>query len=363
MDRRTSARPDPSVPRGEVTGARAARPTPAVSGKNDEAARALVVIGGSAGSIDVLRQVLAKMPPDFAAAIGIVIHVMPTRHSNLPHLFQRTSALLVSTAVDGAPPRPGRVVIAPSDHHLLVGEDAFRVGRGPKENGFRPAVDVLFRSAAAAYGPRTVGVILSGGLADGVRGARAIKQAGGRVIVQDPREAQFPEMPRSARPYADFVVGAGEMPALLVTLTEVAMRLRGERAGGAEEERRQLTELTCPECGGVLSELPDGMTYRCHVGHAYSEDSLLAHGHEMIEAGLWRAIRILNEQAKLLRMLAGKMAAQGSSRSAERFSDRAAEAEQSVAALRNVLLSSTILDLSEDDLHAGQPGDAETEAS
>jgi two-component system chemotaxis response regulator CheB len=145
------------------------------------------------------------------------------------------------------------------------------------------------------------------------------------------------------------------MPALLVTLMEEVMWSRDDRTRAGNHEPRQLTEFTCPECGGVLSELSDGVTYHCHVGHAYSQDSLLAHGHEMIEAGLWRAIRIINEQAKLLRALAEKMTAQGNVHSAARFAARAAEAGESVAILRNILLSSSVLDLSEDDLHEDEP--------
>lgn len=314
----------------------------------------LVVIGGSAGSIEVLRTLLAALPTDFAAPICIVIHVTPTHHSNLPALFKRRSALPVRIAADKVALQRGHVYIAPPDHHPTVNAGTLRVGRGPRENGFRPAIDTLFRSAAAAYGRSVVGVILSGALSDGVRGAHMIKQAGGRLIVQDPAEAQFPEMPRGVRALADRVVESAAMPSLLVTLVEEAM---DETPWTEVPESRRLTEFTCPECGGVLSELADGITYRCHVGHAYSQDSLLAHGHEKIEAGLWRAIRIINEQAKLLRMLAEKMRAQGNSRSTARFAARAAEAEQSVALLRNVLLSSTVLDLSEDDLHLDEASD------
>jgi two-component system chemotaxis response regulator CheB len=155
-------------------------------------------------------------------------------------------------------------------------------------------------------------------------------------------------------------VGSRELPKLLVTLMEDAMQGGcGNQARAEEPEPRMLTEFTCPECGGVLSELADGITYRCHVGHAYSQDSLLAHGHEMIEAGVWRAIRIISEQAKILRALAQKMSTQQNARSAARFTARAVEAEESVAVLRNILLSSSVLDLSEDELHADEPADAE----
>jgi two-component system chemotaxis response regulator CheB len=321
------------------------------------------VIGGSAGSIEVLRPLLASLPKDFAAPICVVIHVTPTRHSNLPALFARSSALPVGTATDQLLLQPGHVYLAPPDRHLLVSGEALRVVRGPKENGFRPAVDVLFRSAAAAYGSRVVGVILSGSLADGVRGVRVIKQTGGLVVVQDPAEAQFVEMPTGARPFADFVVRSRELPKLLVTLMEGVMQAgRDDRVRTEGDEPRLLTEFTCPECGGVLSELADGITYRCHVGHAYSQDSLLAHGHEMIEAGVWRAIRIINEQAKLLRALAEKMSARQNARSAGRFTARAVEAEESVAVLRRILLSSSVLDLSEDDLHDEEPAPADAEA-
>jgi two-component system, chemotaxis family, protein-glutamate methylesterase/glutaminase len=325
-----------------------------VASQNVAGGHGLVVVGGSAGCVEVLRGILAKLPSDFAAAIYVVIHVSPTRDSRLPALFRGTSALPVSTAVDRTVLQPGHVYIAPPDHHVVVTRSGLRVVRGPKENGFRPAVDVLFRSAAVAYGPGVVGVVLSGGPADGVRGARVIRQSGGRLIAQDPAEAQFPEMPRDVEPFAEFVVESEEIPGLLVTLMEKIMQVRDEEPR-IDDEAERLTEYTCPECGGVLTELADGMTYRCHVGHAYSADSLLAHGHETIEAGLWRAIRIINEQAKLLRALGAKMTAQRNPRSADRFIARATEAEQSVEILRHILLSSTVLDLSEDDFHADHP--------
>jgi two-component system chemotaxis response regulator CheB len=320
-------------------------------------ARRLVVIGGSAGSIEALRQVLYGLPADFSAAVCVVIHIPATRHSDLPALFKEKSALSVATADDGMAIQPGHVYVAPPDRHLVVEGDLLCVVRGPKENGFRPAVDVLFRSAAASYAEGVVGVILSGSLADGVRGAREIKAAGGRIIVQDPAEAMYPEMPRRARKVADFVEAPAAIPALLVRLMTEHRRDSDDRPRGARrpeghdpDQGPRRTEFTCPECGGVLTELADRLTYRCHVGHAFSQDSLVAHGHETVEAALWRAIRVLNEQAKILRMLGRRMERTGSTNSAERFESRAAEAEQSVVTLKNLLLGSGLLDISEDEL-------------
>jgi two-component system chemotaxis response regulator CheB len=256
----------------------------------------------------------------------------------------------VSTPEDGTPLKPGHVYMAAPDHHLVVAEDVVRVVRGPKENGFRPAVDVLFQSAASTPRQKLIGVILSGSLADGVRGARAIKAAGGRVIVQDPAEAQFPEMPRRAEMHADFVEGAATIPELLVRLMEEPV---SERESTYTPNRGQLTEFTCPECGGVLREMSDRVTYGCHVGHAFSQESLLAHAHQTVEGALWRAIRVLNEHSKLLRTLAGRMREVQSAYSADRFESRAAEVEESLAVLRNLLLSSGLLDIAEDDLVSG----------
>src|SRR5690349_14354606 len=152
--------------------------------------RDLIVIGGSAGSLDVLKTLVHSLPPDFPAALCITRHITPHAPNVLPQILAKHTALPTLSAVDGAELHPGHIYVAPPDHHLLVVPGHVRVTRSATENRFRPAIDPLFRSAAMAYGPRVVGVILSGALDDGTAGLWAVKQRGGIAVVQDPQEAQ-----------------------------------------------------------------------------------------------------------------------------------------------------------------------------
>jgi two-component system chemotaxis response regulator CheB len=157
-----------------------------------------IVVGGSAGALQALRRIAAELPADFPAAVFVVSHVPATSVSALPHLLTRSGALSATHAIDGAPIVPGRIVVAPPDHHLSLEEGLTRVARGPTENNHRPSIDVLFRSAAASFASSACGVLLSGALYDGVAGMVAIHEAGGATFVQDPDEAPFPDMPRHA---------------------------------------------------------------------------------------------------------------------------------------------------------------------
>ncbi len=161
----------------------------------------LIVIGASAGGVTALSAIFAALPASFPAAILAVMHV-GARKSVLPDILDKNSALPVRFAETGEAVRAGRILLAPPDRHMLVANPAGRatveLNRGPREHYTRPAIDPLFRSAAAACGPKVVGVILSGYLDDGTAGLRAIKARGGKALVQEPREAQAPSMPHSA---------------------------------------------------------------------------------------------------------------------------------------------------------------------
>ncbi|MBE3024233.1 chemotaxis protein CheB [Janthinobacterium sp. BJB1] len=161
----------------------------------------LIVMGASAGGVNALSTTFAALPAGFPAAILVVMHV-GRRKSVLPEILGKHSALPVRFAETGEPLRAGCILLAPPDRHMLVvrlaGRATVELTRGPREHHTRPAIDPLFRSAAAAFGPKTVGVILSGYLDDGTAGLRAIKAHGGRVLVQEPQEAQAPSMPQSA---------------------------------------------------------------------------------------------------------------------------------------------------------------------
>ena len=165
--------------------------------------RDIVVIGASAGGIEALLTLVRELPPEFPGSIFAVLHRAAAGPDVLPQLVQRRTDLPARVAVDGQPVAPRQVYFPPADHHLLLRNGYVRVTRGPRENGVRPAVDPLFRSAAASYGPRVIGVVLSGSLDDGTLGLQVIKQRGGLAIVQDPAEAMYPDMPTSAIAYVD----------------------------------------------------------------------------------------------------------------------------------------------------------------
>lgn len=289
--------------------------------------RNIIVIGASAGGFAVLKQLVAGLPANLPAALFVVWHLPPDGHGVLPDVLNQARTLPVAHAVDGESITLGHITIAPPDHHLLVEPGRVRVTKGPKEHRFRPAVDPLFRSAASAYGPRVIGVVLSGALDDGTAGLKTIKQCGGTAIVQDPRDAEVPSMPRNAmRAVAvDYVVPAADLAALLVRLShenvtaplEVAMhddeKTAIEIRIAAEDNALQagvmhlgaLTPYTCPDCHGVLLALKEGslLRFRCHTGHAFSADSLLAAVTATTENQLWNAVRSLDENILLLNHL------------------------------------------------------------
>src|SRR5262245_36988791 len=158
----------------------------------------LVAVGASAGGVESLRRLVAKLPPDLPAAVAVVLHLSPASPSLLSQILARSGPLRASQAKDGEVVRESHIYVAPPDHHLLVDGDRFRLDRGPTINGVRPAVDALFRSAASSYGPCAIGVVLSGSLDDGTAGLRAIKEKGGYALVQDPSDAPHRDMPTSA---------------------------------------------------------------------------------------------------------------------------------------------------------------------
>jgi two-component system chemotaxis response regulator CheB len=284
----------------------------------------IMVIGASAGGIAALRRLVADLPADFPGSVLIVMHLSPESPGSLPDLLSTAGPLRASNAADGEVIEPGRIYVAPPDHHLTIDmKHVLRVVRGPKENRSRPAIDPLFRSAAVVFGPRAVGVVLTGNLDDGTAGLAAIKQAGGTTIVQDPAEAEAPSMPRSALRHVDVdhCLRLEEIPPVLVRLADTPARIK-ERAMASptlsdiqieadiavdEHASRQVLELgdpsifTCPECHGALIRLRDRslVRFRCHTGHAFGPESLDAALTETIEDALWNAVRALQEQAML----------------------------------------------------------------
>jgi len=189
----------------------------------------IIVVGASAGGIQTIRALTAALPPDLAASIFIVVHTSPEAPGLIADILNNSGNLPAVHAIDDEIIKKGRIYIAPPDHHLLLEPNRVRVTRGPKENRFRPAVDPLFRSAAQTYGPRVIGVILTGYMDDGTAGLWTVKQLGGTAIVQDPEDALVPSMPLNAMTHVkvDYCVPLEEIPPLLVRLTTEVVEEEG----------------------------------------------------------------------------------------------------------------------------------------
>jgi two-component system chemotaxis response regulator CheB len=335
-----------AVPEATTAAASAER----ASAETQGAVRDIVVIGASAGGVEALSELFAGLPAGVPAAFFVVLHVMPGGTSVLPRILERRGGMPVAAAADGEPIERGRVYVAPPDHHMLIRDGRVALTSGPRENGHRPAVDPLFRSAARAFGPRVIGVVLSGTLDDGSAGLGRISASGGLALVQDPSDALYPGMPASALAHVPGArtVTLADLARILCEEVAAAVAdpadppLRGVAKSVAVDEpdrsdddprKGSLTPLTCPECGGSLWEQEeDGvLRYKCHVGHAYSSESLHAGQGQAVENALWAALRGLEERADLLRRLARRM---GGSRAMER---RAAACDHHAEVLRSLL--------------------------
>jgi two-component system chemotaxis response regulator CheB len=301
----------------------------------------IIVIGASAGGLHPLRAIVSDLPPDLPASVLVVTHVAATGTSFLPQILGRAADIEVVAAADGQRLRPGLVVVAVPDQHLVVEDGTVRLTRGPRENGHRPAIDPLLRTVADAYGPRAAGVILSGTRDDGTQGLAALKRQGGFAIVQDPAEAEYPGMPQNAieGTAVDAVLAADAIAALLVDVTHGRAHNGASRPAPVVLPGPAPLVITCPDCGGVLTETDDAGVahFRCHVGHAFSPRSLLALHADGVERAMWTAARSLKDRGMLLHRLAERARGAGNIRSAEQFAASADRAlSESDAVLRAI---------------------------
>jgi len=316
----------------------------------------IVVIGASAGGIEALRVLVRRLPADLPASLFIVQHTSPEAPSMLADILDRSGKLRTLTPDDGEHIRPGTIYIAPPDRHLLIEPNVVRVTRGPKENRFRPAIDPLFRSAAQTYGPRVVGVILTGYLDDGTAGLWTVKQLGGTAVVQDPADALVPFMPLNAVTHVnvDFCLPLEEIAPLLVRLSTQRMEEEGAfqvpkeveiEVNIAKEQKAldagvlQLGEpsnYACPECHGVLLQMKEGtlFRFRCHTGHAYSLESLLTDITEKMDDALWNSIRAFEEGELFMRHMAEHLDQDENGHSAESILKRAEETKRRASLMR-----------------------------
>jgi two-component system chemotaxis response regulator CheB len=316
--------------------------------------RDIIVIGGSAGAINALSEILPGLDRGLPAAVLVVIHSGQESPGFLANILQRNTSIAVRYAEDREPLELGAVYLAPPDRHLLIKPGELRVVRGPKENNFRPAIDPLFRSAAYTYGTRVIGVLLSGLLDDGTYGMLQIKQQGGLLIAQSPNDASQSDMPLSAieRVGVDRVAAAADIAAVL---NEVVHADVDSSAGPAREQtdvaeglvsglrindgQPPSSPFVCPECGGSLWEQREGegLRYRCHTGHGFTAATLSALQSDELEQALWTSVRLLDEQAELQRRMAGRWQTDGNVKVRARFESNAEDREHAADLIRTLL--------------------------
>jgi two-component system, chemotaxis family, protein-glutamate methylesterase/glutaminase len=319
--------------------------------------RELIVVGASAGGVPALVELVRGLGADLPAAMLVVLHVPAVSRSFLPSILERAGQLPARHAEDGDPLARGVISVAPPGLHLVLKDERLRLVHGPQQNGRRPSIDALFRSAACELGRRAIGVVLSGLLDDGTAGLAAIKRRGGIAIVQDPKEARYPDMPRNAllNVPVDHVLPVSQMGSCLRELlaadlpavespavsAALAYETAADRLEGAPMAMPpgEPTTFTCPDCGGALWESRGDapMQFRCYTGHAYGPSSLEAMQRSREESVLWRGLRVLEESAHLTRTLAERMKDRGNAITAERYRQRAADALETAEVLRAIL--------------------------
>lgn len=335
----------------------------------------IIVIGASAGGVEALQKLVRDLPSDLPAALFVVMHVSPEGPGLLPSILAGAGQLPASHPKDRDVIKIGNIYVAPPNYHIMLDKGIIRVARGPKENRHRPAIDPLFRSAARVYGPRVVGVILTGMLDDGTAGLLAVKQHGGIAVVQDPIDALYPSMPMSALRRvsdADYTVPLSKMGSLLARLAReqpeapLSSSVPEQKGDNGVSERIEIEDefalsdnlpvdtiekigtpstIACPECHGTLWEVSDNglLRFRCRVGHAYTAQTLLSEHAESLESALWIALRTLEESASLNRRLSERAQRDNQLLSASRFMENALQTEQHIEIIKAVLLTNKAL--------------------
>jgi two-component system chemotaxis response regulator CheB len=324
-----------------------------MSGKH----RDIILIGTSAGGMQTLDALIGLLPTDIPAAIFVVQHLAPeATAAALLYRLRKHRSFQCKVAEDGETFRRGRVYIAPADYHLLVKRTTLLVTKGARENRYRPGIDPLFRSAAATHGPRAIGVLLSGMLDDGTAGLTAIHRCGGVTVVQDLKDAAYPEMQQSAlnNLHVDHCIPVAEMGGLLERLVKEPVgktrpipediKAEAEIAERVLSDVKQVSELgdqvpyNCPNCGGVLWQLETSemLRYRCHTGHSFTSAALLTSQSEKIEETLWSSLRMFEERKNLLNNMAQR---ENSARLKTAYKKRAAETHIHIERIRAMLQS------------------------
>ena len=322
----------------------------------------IIAIGGSTGALNALKRIFTDLPADLPAAVFVVMHIASDSGHMLADILDAAGPTAVKMAAEGDIIENGRAYVAPAGRHLLVDNGKIRLGHGPRENMVRPAVDPLFRSAALSYGPRVIGVILSGMLDDGAAGLAAVKRCGGLAIVQDPADAQADDMPLNALDACavDYRAPASKLAQMLVKLTNEQappplpvpgdLALEVQIAAGWPSTTEMIAEianpvaLSCPTCSGVLSEIaePSRLRFRCQIGHAYTADALDKEQEAAVAEAVGVALRILEERHTLLVKMAADAKRRGHNRSVQQFEERAADYRRQADTIRKAAIDGKV---------------------
>lgn len=319
----------------------------------------VIVIGASAGGMNALTELVAQIEEGMDAAVFIVFHLSRTSISDfLIQRLQPHTNLTCTIAKDGEEIEKDHIYIATSNYHLLVKKNKIVLGGGPEENRWRPSIDVLFRSAAAAYSTRTIGIVLTGMLDDGTTGMDAIIRSGGTSIVQDPNEAEYPDMPLNVlnNMEVDYCIPLSKMGKVISEITQTDREEKpapqdviveseiAERVVVDFDNVKAIAEKSiyaCPDCGGGLWYLENGSSnvnrYRCHIGHAYSEKDLVVKQSEVLESTLWIALRIMEERRNLLKKMEEDSEKKGYKRMASGYEEKKDELLVHIDNLKKVL--------------------------
>jgi two-component system chemotaxis response regulator CheB len=319
----------------------------------------IFVIGASAGGLNAVSEVVAQIDEEMNAAVFVVIHLSRTVMADFFLLRLKEHAIYECVIpADGQEIKPRTIYLAPTDIHLVIDNDKIILGKGPAENRWRPSIDVLFRSAAASYDGRVTGIVLTGLMDDGTAGMGVIKKCGGTTVVQDPNEAEFPDMPLSVlnNMQVDYCVPLAGMGNALKEITNkpykkatIPAEIRAEAAIAQHvsigiDKVRELGEqslFSCPDCGGMLWEIKDQgfHRYRCHIGHGYSQRDLLVRQRESLEATLWISLRMLEERRNLMMKVEAEHKRRGLNRLASTYHSSAEEILEHIENLKTVLFS------------------------
>jgi two-component system chemotaxis response regulator CheB len=321
--------------------------------------RDIIVVGGSAGGVEAISRLVGKLPRDFPASVFVTLHFPAQGISVLPRILARAGSMPAEHPTDGETVEHGRIYVAPPDRHLILQPGHVRLVRGPTENGNRPAIDAMFRAAAVAYGPRVIGVVLTGNLDDGTAGLRAIKRRGGLVVVQSPDDALFTSMPLSAvhnaRP--NYVLPLDEIPLLLERLVREGAPEPPARADERDAKENAYSSFDlptiehsgehpgrpsgygCPDCGGVLWEIKDGelTRFRCRVGHGWTADALMDRQGIPGKRALERVAGSGGERVALSDQMAERLERRGIHERALRYRDSATKGAQRAEVIRRAI--------------------------